>query len=143
MYYLALLSFFGSIYNLYVGDFIEAVWGLALAIGLAGVKFSWDVAGGEKFLLRICGPILITMFVTAGSAFVTEILKEIEISAEKYVHLKEISKIKEISKTTPETTELIKDCMKDEKISIVEYHDIQERYRQISKYKSKKALRGE
>jgi hypothetical protein len=137
MYYLALLFFLGSIYNLYVGGFINAIVGLAVAINLAGVKFSWNVTEGERFLLRTPGPIVITLFVYGGSIMAIEFVKEIEISPEKYVHLKEIRE------STPETTKLIKDFMNDGKISLIEYHDIQEHYRKVSKDKTKKALKGE
>jgi hypothetical protein len=137
MYYLAVIWLFAFIYALYVGNFIGAIYALAGAIISASWKFIWDYSKGEKFLHRIVVPIIITLFVIGGSTFVIEIVKGIEISTEKYKNLKEISK------STPEIIKLIKDGMKDEKISVVEYYDIQEQYKKISKDKSKKALRGE
>lgn len=137
MYYVSLLFFFGFIYNLYVGDLIEAIGSLAIAIILASWKCSWDFSKGKKFLYRIVAPSVITILVLGGSLWGIEIVEETEISAEKYLHLKEIRK------STPEIAKLIKDCMKDGKISVVEYYDIQEQYWEIEKDKSKKVLRGE
>jgi hypothetical protein len=114
MYYLAVIFLFAFIYNLFFGDFIEAIGALAIAIISASWKFIWDYSKGQKFLYRIVAPIVITLFVIGGSAFVIEIVKEIEISTEKYKNLKEISK------STPAITKLIKDGMKDGKISVVE-----------------------
>lgn len=135
MYFLALLFFAGAAYNLFIGDIIEGIWGLAIAVVLGAGKYSWDLMKDEKFIQRIRMPILVIILVLVFSFISIKVVVNIEVGTEKYVELAEIKK------SFPEIRKSIEQSMKDGKVSIAEFRKIQDQYQKIRKAKAIRSLK--
>jgi hypothetical protein len=134
MYLFAFLSLTFCVYNLVIGNYVEAIVGTALAIILSTSKFFWDSTKGLSKLERLSMPVRITILVIAISFITIILLEKIEIGSEKYVQ------VAETKLNFPKLNELIHNAMEDGKISIAEYHGIQKQHKELRKVKAIKQL---
>jgi hypothetical protein len=130
MYFFAFLFLTGCIYNLVIGNYVEAIAGVASATILSTSKFLWDSTEGLSKFNRLWMPAVITILTLTISFISINLLKKIEIGSEKYVH------VVEMKLNFPKLKELISNAMEDGTISIVEYHGIQEQYQKLRKAKA-------
>ena len=136
MYIIAILFLIGCISNLLIGNYVEAVWGFAIFIILNTSQYYWDESKESSTLERVGTYAGIVIFVVIVSLLMIRILDEIEIGSKRYV------KISEYNYEFNELNKIIENSMKDKKISIIEYRNIEAMYDELSKKEAIKSISG-
>ncbi len=136
MYIIAILFLIGCISNLLIGNYVEAVWGFAIFIILNTSQYCWDESKESSTLERVGTHAGIVIFVVIVSLLMIRILDEIEIGSKRYV------KISEYNYEFNELSKIIENSMKDKKISIIEYRNIESMYDELSKKEAIKSISG-
>ncbi len=136
MYIIAILFLIGCISNLLIGNYVEAVWGFAIFIILNTSQYYWDESKESSTLERDGTHAGIVIFVVIVSLLAIRILDEIEIGSKKYV------KISEFNYEFNELNKIIENSMKDKKITIIEYRNIEAMYDELSKKEAIKSISG-
>ncbi len=136
MYIIAILFLIGCISNLLIGNYVEAVWGFAIFIILNTSQYYWDESKESSTLERVGTHAGIVIFVVIVSLLTIRILDEIEIGSKKYV------KISEYNYEFNELNKIIENSMKDKKITIIEYRNIEAMYDELSKKEAIKSISG-
>jgi hypothetical protein len=136
MYIIAILFLIGCISNLLIGNYVEAVWGFAIFIILNTSQYYWDESKESSTLERVGTYAGIVIFVVIVSLLMIRILDEIEIGSKKYV------KISEYNYEFNELNKIIENSMKDKKITIIEYRNIEAMYDELSKKEAIKSISG-
>ncbi len=124
MGWLGSLFLLGSIYNLFVGDYLNTTAGISIGIGCFIIAFLWPHTEGKvseraKIITLAIVPSLVLFYVA------TILLNEIEIGPEKYELLLEIKS------NNSELKPLIMAAIKNGKVSIVEYYPIEKKFNQV------------
>ena len=136
MYIIAILFLIGCISNFLIGNYVEAVWGFAIFIILNTSQYYWDESKESSTLERVGTYAGIVIFVVIVSLLTIRILDEIEIGSKKYV------KISEYNYEFNELNKIIENSMKDKKITIIEYRNIEAMYDELSKKEAIKSISG-
>lgn len=136
MHWVALFFIIGAIISVAVGDYVEAVGGVAVAVIISFNASVWGkyTDSSVSTIKRIGLSIAITALIAGFAFFVIKILEEIEIFSETYVQ------VTDMQAKYPRLNEEIRHAMEDGKISIVEYYDIEERSHLFGKEMAIKAI---
>ncbi len=136
MYIIAILFLIVCISNLLIGNYVEAVWEFSIFIILNTSQYYWDESKESSTLKRVGTHAGIVIFVVIVSLLTIRILDEIEIGSKKYV------KISEYNYEFNELNKIIENSMKDKKITIIEYRNIEAMYDELSKKEAIKSISG-
>ncbi len=136
MYIIAILFLIVCISNLLIGNYVEAVWEFSIFIILNTSQYYWDESKESSTLERVGTHAGIVIFVVIVSLLTIRILDEIEIGSKKYV------KISEYNYEFNELNKIIENSMKDKKITIIEYRNIEAMYDELSKKEAIKSISG-
>jgi len=123
MHILIGLFLIGVLINVIYGDFINAIFGFLVVIILYISSLFWDTL--EKYGKAIT--VIISIGLLAGALKVMDI---IEITPEQY------QKVSEIKLMFPELNTKITKAIEDGEISIMENHEIDEKYKKLLKEKA-------
>jgi hypothetical protein len=137
VYGLAFLFFVAAVYNGFTGDYENSVAGLTISLVLVLSKITWDDTANSNGLKQIGATAAVSIAFIALGYFSILVLNEIEISSQGYIDLALYSE------AHPEVHKAADVALKDGKISVVEYHELQESYLKLASESAKQFLNKE
>jgi hypothetical protein len=137
MYVVALLFMLWASANLVGGDYVGLVLGVVIAAILGAGQYFWDELGGDGVVQRLKVPLAVGVMIAGLGVVALMVLEEIEIAAEKY------SRLEAAVEEFPSLHAAAREALGDRKISIVEYHDIEQAYHRLARQRAMSTLMGE
>lgn len=130
MYFVALLLLFWAFAKLIGGDYVGLVIGVVAALILGAGQYFWDELGGDGIVQRLKVPVAVAVMLIGLGVIGVMVLEEIEIDAAKYSRLETaVAEFPTLKKATRE-------ALADRKISIVEYHDLEQAYLRLARQRA-------
>ena len=136
MYLVAVLFVLWGLANLAGGDYVDVVIGVAAASALAAGQYFWDELGGGTLAQRLKVPVIVGVMIAGLAVVAVLVLEEIEVSAARYVRLE--AAVEEF----PDLRPAARKALSDRKVSIVEFHDLEQAYHRLAKQRAIRTLNG-
>jgi hypothetical protein len=136
MYLLAIVAALWGVGNLAAGDYVEGVIGVTVAAILAAGQYFWDALGGDGAWQRLKVPVGVGVMLAGFGVVALMILEEIEIDGGRYLELERA--VAEFPALQRQAARAISDG----KVSIVEFHALEESYHDLARQRSIAFLQG-
>ena len=137
MYFVALLFLLWAFANLLGGDYVGLVVGVVAALILGAGQYFWDELGGDGIVQRLKVPVAVGVMLIGLGVVGVMVLEEIEIDPAKYRRLE--TAVAEF----PGLKAATRKALADRKISIVEYHDLEQAYLKLARQRAITSLGGD